>query len=77
MRETEFEDNTAGCSYGIDDNSLIYNAIAYRSIVLLKSGLLFKNKDFIRKSRKNIHYVIKHQNQDGSVVLFCQFKVYR
>lgn len=66
MKETEFRDGTMGSSYGIDDNSLVYNAIAYRSTVLLKAGLLFKNKNFLSKSKKNIDYVIKYQNSDGS-----------
>ncbi len=66
MKETEFQDNTAGCSYGTNDNSLVYNAIAYRGGTLLKAGRLFKNDAYIDKSRKNIDYVIKHQNKDGS-----------
>jgi hypothetical protein len=66
IREIDFKDNTTGSSYGSDDDSLIYNAIAYRSNVLLKAGLLFNNVNYIEKSRRNIDFVIKHQNQDGS-----------
>jgi len=66
MKETEFKDNTTGSSYGINDSSLVYNAIAYRGGLLLKAGCLFNNEGYLNKSRRNIDFVIRHQNPDGS-----------
>lgn len=66
MKETEMRDGTLGSSYGPNDNSLVYNAVAYRSSLLLKAGLLFENNLFINKAKRNIDFVVTSQNQDGS-----------
>jgi hypothetical protein len=66
MNESELSDMEAACSYSPMDHGKVINANAYRSAMLLKAYELFGVEDYREKAKRNIRFVLKNQNSDGS-----------
>jgi hypothetical protein len=66
LKDTRIDENTAACSYSPIDNSQIVNANAYRLYVLVEGARRFKNDEALSKASKNLNFILKNQNDDGS-----------
>jgi hypothetical protein len=66
LKDSEIEENVSSCSYSPIDTSQIINANAYRSMVLVTGGKLFQNEKAVCKAKKNINFILKFQQEDGS-----------
>ena len=66
LKDTQIEKDIAACSYSPIDNSQIVNANAYRAFVLVEGARRFNNDVALSKARKNLNFILKNQNEDGS-----------
>lgn len=66
LNETLLSDSIAACSYSPVDSSMVVNASAYRAYLLMESYHRFGDSVYKEKAIKNINFIIKNQQHDGS-----------
>ncbi len=64
--ETEESRDATACSYSPVDNSKVVNANAYRASMLMEGFRRFGEVNAREKAIRNINFVLRHQNNDGS-----------
>lgn len=66
INEEEITPEISSSSYGPFDNGKVVNAICYRAATLLKAYNFFNNEKLKKIAVKNINFVLKEQQKDGS-----------
>lgn len=66
INEEEITPEISSSSYGPFDQSKIVNAICYRAATLLKAYDFFNNEKLKKIAIKNINFILKEQQKDGS-----------
>ena len=61
-----YEGDTFCFSYSPDDSEMVYNATMKGARILTHAYTISGNESFIRDAKKTVHFVINHQNEDGS-----------
>lgn len=67
-RDLETAPDAASCGYtpAPDDPCGVINASAYRAFLLAKAGVDLAEPRYLATARRNLNFVISHQNADGS-----------
>jgi len=66
LQKTVISDISSACSYSPVDRSMIINANAYRSFLLMEAFNLFGEPDYKKEAVRNINFVMDNQRSDGA-----------
>jgi hypothetical protein len=66
LKESREGPTIAACTYSPLDSTKVLNANAYRAYMLLEGYKRFGESVALEKAKKNINYILAHQNEDGS-----------
>src|SRR4029077_19821441 len=66
IKDFEISHMTSSCSYTPFDEGGVINAAAYRAFLLTRASLAFSNDDYWKVAERNLNFVLKAQNSDGS-----------
>ena len=66
IKDFEISEMTSSCSYTPFDEGGVINAAAYRAFLLTRASQAFSNDDYWKIAERNLNFVLKAQNSDGS-----------
>jgi hypothetical protein len=66
IKDFKISEMTSSCSYTPFDEGGVINAAAYRAFLLTRASQAFSNDDYWKVAERNLNFVLKAQNSDGS-----------
>ena len=66
IKDFSVSKTASSCSYTPFDEGGVINAAAYRAFLLTRASQAFSNDDYWKVAERNLNFVLKAQNSDGS-----------